>query len=112
MPDKVYCIYYWDHNGDPNEVELDSVWSSESDALARMKIIEDFEDGYAKYKISKDGVQPSKEVHAKLWKSPLGVDGTVIRWELPDGNFIPTKGYFCREIRFNDNVLLLKPVLR
>ena len=40
LPDKFcYVIFWWDANGDPDEVYLDSVWTTNEGAIERMKTL-------------------------------------------------------------------------
>jgi hypothetical protein len=43
MPEFAFVIYVYDEDNDTNLVEIDSVWTNETEALQRLKKLEQFQ---------------------------------------------------------------------
>ena len=95
-----YCIFYWDLNGDPNMVEIDSFWTKDIDAIRRMKYLFELE-----RKTVEEGfhVEISINDDDRIRRFP---EEYSVRWLKNDGTIDPTRGIFCRKVPVNDVELL------
>ena len=97
LPDKFcYVIFWWDANGDPDEVYLDSVWTTNEAAIERMKVIK------------ADLIAEGDKVDWNFTEAFPFADDTDIRWMLNDTEWDPNRGIYCKRI-FLDPAFMLEP---
>lgn len=99
-----FVIYVYDEDDDINNVWIDSIWTNESEAIQRLKILEESDNAIL------DTLEEKYPYRYKLLgcsKKFPWADGCTIRRENPDGTVHDYKyGIFCKRVFFNDKELL------
>ena len=99
-----FVIYVYDEDDDINNVWIDSIWTNESEAIQRLKILEESDNAIL------DTLEEKYPYRYKLLgysKKFPWADGCTIRRENPDGTIHDYKyGIFCKRVFFNDKELL------
>lgn len=100
-------IYVYDEDNDINLVDIDSVWTNDSDAIRRLKAIEEFENAV----IEND----SSKIHDYRYvlrgyseRFPIPDECTIYRENLDGSIHDDHFCIFCKRVMFN-NKELLKP---
>ena len=105
MPEFAFVIYVYDEDNDTNLVEIDSVWTNETEALQRMMNLEKMENAILE---RSDCVKYSYRYKLRGYsdKFPFA-DGTNIMRENPDGTVHDWKyGIVCKRVPLNVKTLL------
>lgn len=100
-----FVIYVYDEDNDTNLVEIDSVWTNETEALQRMMKLEKMENAILE---RSDCVKYSYRYKLRGYseKFPFA-DGTNIMRENPDGTVHDWKyGIVCKRVPLNVKTLL------
>ena len=89
-----YVIFWWDADGDPDEVYMDSVWTRNADAIARMK------------KLHSSLLADGEKVDWNFNPAFPFAEDTNIKWMLNDTDWDPKRGIYCKRIFLNPKRLL------
>ena len=100
-----FCIFNFDENGDPNKIDLDSVWLKDSDAIQRMQLLAKLESKLLRTHPEDYPGIVDVLLHNFSNKFPLA-DGLSIDYIKEDGMVDDTRGIFCHHVFFNRRELL------
>lgn len=104
MPEFAFVIYVYDQDDDIKNVWVDSIWTNESEALQRLKVLEASENAIMELSDEKYPYTYKLRGCTKNFPWP---DGCTIHRENPDGTVHDWKyGIYCDRVALNDKELL------